>query len=274
MKAGLKKRVVSIADQQQTEGQGERVDSRVELLTVNRLDLVLNDKQVLRELSFSISSGTVTSLIGPSGAGKSSLLRCLNGLHTSWSGDISFDGQNIRQWRGGWDWVRREIGLIAQKPVVFRTSIRSNVCFGIQGWRQRRRANELIEQSLRQAALWDEVKDRLDAPASTLSVGQQQRLCIARALAINPRVLLLDEPTASLDPHSKQLIEQSLLELASEKSLLCVTHDLDQAQRLGGETIFICDGRVIEKGKTSELFTTPQALETREFLRWNVCDCD
>lgn len=251
-----------------------KVERREALLTVDDLSLVIDDKQILQQLSFSVAEGSITSMIGPSGAGKSSLLRCLNGLLTAWSGRVTFDGQDVRRRRGGWEKLRREVGLIAQKPVVFRTSIRSNVCFGIQGWRQRRRADEVIEQSLRRAALWDEVKDRLDAPASTLSVGQQQRLCIARALAINPRVLLLDEPTASLDPHSRQLIEHSLLELADEKTLLCVTHDLEQAQRLGDETIFVCDGRVIEKGPTRELFNAPRMVETREFLRWSVCDCD
>jgi len=246
----------------------------VSALNVNQLGLQIDDKMILQDVSFKLPTRGVTSVIGPSGAGKSSLLRCLNGLLTTWSGEIVVGECDVRRWRGGWDQLRRHIGLIAQKPAVFRTTIRGNVTFGIQGWRRRRRAGELVENSLRQAALWDEVKDRLDAPAATLSIGQQQRLCIARAVAIKPRILLLDEPTASLDPRSKQLIEQSMKNLAQETSLLCVTHDLEQAQRLEGHTIFMCDGRVIERGKSSQLFIDPQCIETREFLRWSVCDCD
>ncbi len=254
----------------------EKPSSNMEVtaLQVEQLGLQLDGKVILQDVSFSLPTSGVTSVIGPSGAGKSSLLRCLNGLLTQWSGTVLVDGADSRQWRGGWDRLRRHVGLIAQKPVVFDASIRANVCFGIHGWRQRRRADELVEISLRQAALWDEVKDRLDAPAATLSVGQQQRLCIARAVAIKPAILLLDEPTASLDPRSKQLVEQSMQRLARDIPLLCVTHDLEQAQRLAGRTIFMCDGRVIEEGESNQLFSQPECIETREFLRWSVCDCN
>lgn len=244
------------------------------MLDIRQLTLLLDKKAILQEVSFTLPQRGVTCVIGPSGAGKSSMLRCLNGLITSWSGMITINGVDVRRWHGGWDQLRRHVGLIAQKPAVFKTSIRNNVTFGIQGWRRRRQADELVETSLRQVALWNEVKDRLNAQASTLSIGQQQRLCIARAMAIKPAVLLLDEPTASLDPRSKQLVEQSMQQLAQTIPLLCVTHDLDQAQRLGGETLFMCDGRVIEQGKSRQLFSAPQCLETREFLRWSICDCD
>ncbi len=260
------------ASQQSPEKPSSNIEAAA--LQVESLGLQLDGKVILHGVSFSLPTSGVTSVIGPSGAGKSSLLRCLNGLLTQWSGTISVAGASTRQWHGGWDQLRRHVGLIAQKPVVFNASIRANVCFGIHGWRQRRRADELVEKSLQQAALWDEVKDRLDAPAVTLSVGQQQRLCIARAVAIKPGILLLDEPTASLDPRSKQLIEQSMQQLAKETPLLCVTHDLEQAQRLEGGTIFMCDGRVIEQGESKQLFTQPQCIETREFLRWSVCDCN
>ncbi|VAW89192.1 Phosphate transport ATP-binding protein PstB (TC 3.A.1.7.1) [hydrothermal vent metagenome] len=244
------------------------------VLTVEKLALNLAGKKILQQIDFSLPAIGVTSVIGPSGAGKSSLLRCLNGLESEWSGVVKIDGNDIRQWPGGWDQLRRHVGLIAQKPVVFNTSIRANVCFGLHGWRQRRHADELVKASLQQAALWGEVRDRLDAPATTLSVGQQQRLCIARAIAIKPEILLLDEPTASLDPRSKQLVEQSMLQLAQEIPLICVTHDLEQAQRLKGQVIFMCDGRVIEQAASHSFFNQPQQIETREFLRWNVCDCD
>ncbi len=244
------------------------------VLTVEKLALSLAGKEILQQVDFSLSAIGVTSVIGPSGAGKSSLLRCLNGLESGWTGGVKIDGNDIRQWPGGWDQLRRHVGLIAQKPLVFNTSIRANVCFGLHGWRQRRRADGLVKASLQQAALWDEVADRLDAAATTLSVGQQQRLCIARAIAIKPKILLLDEPTASLDPLSKQLIEQSMLQLAQQIPLICVTHDLEQAQRLKGQVIFMCDGRVIEQAASDQFFRQPQQIETREFLRWSVCDCD
>jgi len=130
-----------------------------------------------------------------------------------------------------------------------------------------------IESLLRTAALWDEVKMRLDAPAAQLSLGQQQRLCLARALALQPKLLLLDEPTASLDPRSKQAIEASLHSLAAQMPLLCVTHDIEQAKRLADRVIFMCDGRLIEQADAADFFSRPARLESREFLRWAVCDC-
>jgi len=242
-------------------------------LQIQGLSLALSGVAVLENIGLDLAKTGVTSLIGPSGAGKSTLLRCINGLHQDWQGQINLAGQDVRYWQGGWDQLRRHIGLIAQKPCVFPESIRANVTFGIQGWRQRRRANGLVEAALQQAALWDEVSDRLMAPAETLSLGQQQRLCIARALAIKPGLLLLDEPTASLDTRSKLLIEQSIKSLAASIPVLCVTHDLDQAQRLGGDVVFMCEGKVIEQADCESFFQRPQRLESREFLSWNVCQC-
>lgn len=242
-------------------------------LQIQGLSLALSGVAVLENIGLDLAKTGVTSLIGPSGAGKSTLLRCINGLHQDWQGQINLAGQDVRYWQGGWDQLRRHIGLIAQKPCVFPESIRANVTFGIQGWRQRRRANGLVEAVLQQAALWDEVSDRLMAPAETLSLGQQQRLCIARALAIKPGLLLLDEPTASLDTRSKLLIEQSIKSLAASIPVLCVTHDLDQAQRLGGDVVFMCEGKVIEQADCESFFQRPQRLESREFLSWNVCQC-
>jgi len=242
-------------------------------LQIQGLNLVLGGTVVLAGVGLKLAKTGVTTLIGPSGAGKSSLLRCINGLHQNWQGQIELAGRNIHHWQGGWDQLRRHVGLIAQKPCVFPQSIRANVVFGVQGWRQRRRADGLVEEVLRQAALWDEVSGRLTDSAETLSLGQQQRLCIARALAIKPGLLLLDEPTASLDPRSKQLIEQSIQVLAQSMPVLCVTHDLEQARRLGGQVIFMCDGRVIEQADCESFFQRPQRLESREFLSWNVCEC-
>ncbi len=242
-------------------------------LQVSNLNLMLGGKTILQDISFDLPDHGMNILIGPSGAGKSTLLRCLNQLHDTWQGEIYIMSHHIRQWPGGSDALRRQLGLIAQKPAIFPCSIEKNVTFGLNGSARKHPPADLIEQVLRQAALWDEVKDRLHDDAIILSIGQQQRLCLARALALSPSMLLLDEPTASLDPHSRRLIETSLLQLAETMPLLCVTHDIEQARRLGGQVIFMCDGRIIEAGPSGAFFTRPERLETREFLRWTTCDC-
>jgi len=238
------------------------------------ISLSLGEQAILKQVSFSLPKHGMSSLIGPSGAGKSSLLRCMTLLQDQWQGEISIDGQMIRQWQGGADALRQHIGLIAQKPAVFPTSIYENVIFGLNRKQRQADFSAWVQDCLQQAALWDEVKDRLHVAANTLSIGQQQRLCLARALVLKPKLLLLDEPTASLDPRSKQLIETCLQNLAKTMPVLCVTHDLEQAKRLQGQVIFMCDGKVIETAQASELFEHPERLETREFLRWSVCDCD
>jgi len=243
-------------------------------LQVSNLNLVLSGNSILHDITFHLPAHGMSTLIGPSGAGKSTLLRCLNQLHTQWQGDIHMMGHNARQWPGGADELRRQVGLIAQKPAVFPCSIQQNVVFGLRKRERKHFSVEYIEQVLRQTALWDEVKERLNHQAETLSIGQQQRLCIARALALSPSILLLDEPTASLDPRSKQLVEALLLKLGETLPILCVTHDIEQAQRLGGQVIFICDGRIIETAPADAFFTRPERLETREFLRWSTCDCN
>ena len=241
---------------------------------LEHVSLTLSEKSILKDVSFSLPATGISSLIGPSGAGKSSLLRCLTSLYDNWQGTISVAGTNTRTWLGGEDDLRRHVGLIAQKPAVFPASIYANVIFGLSRKERKQDQSAWVEKCLTQAALWDEVNDRLHSPANTLSVGQQQRLCLARALALKPKVLLLDEPTASLDPRSKQLIEASLHDLAKNMPVLCVTHDLEQAQRLQGQVIFMCDGKIIEIAAANDFFEHPERLETREFLRWSVCDCD
>jgi len=251
-----------------------KIQCQEHLLIVEQLCLQLEQKTILKNISFSLPTTGITTLIGPSGAGKSSLLRCLNMLYPAWEGEICIDKTSIKQWQGGEDSLRKFIGLIAQKPAIFPASIAENVTFGLSRKQRKQDTSSLIHHCLSQAALWDEVKDRLNQPAITLSIGQQQRLCLARALALQPSILLLDEPTASLDPRSKQLIEMSLRRLAKNMPILCVTHDLEQAKRLQGQLIFMCDGKVIETGDSQALLQNPQKLETREFLRWEVCDCD
>ena len=245
-----------------------------DFLVVEQLCLQLEHKPILKNISFSLPTTGITTLIGPSGAGKSSLLRCLNMLYPTWDGEVCIDKSSIKQWQDGEDSLRKFVGLIAQKPAIFPASIAENVTFGLPRKQRKQDTSALIYDCLTQAALWDEVKDRLNQPAVTLSIGQQQRLCLARALALQPSILLLDEPTASLDPRSKQLIEISLRTLAKKMPVLCVTHDLEQAKRLQGQLIFMCDGKVIETGDSQALLQNPQKLETREFLRWEVCDCD
>jgi len=249
-------------------------DAETISLQVSELSLEIEGSNILRDISFTLPAHGVNVLIGPSGAGKSTLLRCLNLLHTDWFGELRIMGHDARRWPGGADRLRRAIGLIAQKPTLFPCSIQQNIVFGLGRKDRSRMPENRIEKVLRQAALWDEVKNRLHDPAATLSVGQQQRLCIARALILAPRMLLLDEPTASLDPRSKQFIETSLMELAQRMPVLCVTHDIEQAKRLGGQIIFMCDGHLIESGESEIFFRHPNRVESREFLRWSVCDCN
>jgi len=238
------------------------------------LSLVLSGKIILRDVSFRLPARGMNVLIGPSGAGKSTLLRCLNRLHDGWTGQVRVLGRDPRRWPRGEDELRRRVGLIAQRPAVFPCSVRDNVIFGMRSSERRRCDGQWVQRCLTRAALWEEVRDRLREPAARLSAGQRQRLCVARALALRPSVLLLDEPTSSLDPRSKQMIEESLLGLARTIPLLCVTHDMDQAMRLGGQVIFMCDGRIIEAGTGERMLRHPERIETREFLRWSVCDCD
>ncbi len=242
-------------------------------LQVVGLHLKLGSRQVLKGISFTLPATGITCLIGPSGAGKSTLLRCLNRLHDGWRGEILIGGVPTRSWPGGADALRRHLGLIGQKPVVFPGSIRANLLFGLARRIRKRISQEEMQQVLEQVALWAEVEGRLDAPAAELSVGQQQRLCIARSLMLGPAILMLDEPTASLDPRARTVVEASLLALAERMPLVWVTHDLEQAKRLGKQIVFLCDGRVIESGPAREFFTRPSRVESREFLKWAVCKC-
>jgi len=240
-------------------------------LETDQLSLQLDGRPILKQISLQLPATGITALIGPSGAGKSSLLRCINRLHEQWQGEITINRHSIRL--SDADSLRRHIGLIGQKPAVFPCSIRSNVIFGLPRQQRKRIPDEAIRQALTQAALWQEVADRLHHDASTLSIGQQQRLCLARALILQPSMLLLDEPTSALDPRSRQIIEHSMQALAQQMPLLWVTHDLEQAERTSNRIIFICEGSVIEQADAADFFARPQRIESREFLRWNVCDC-
>ncbi len=240
---------------------------------IQGLNLCLEGHVLLQQIDLQLMTG-MNVLIGPSGAGKSTLLRCLNRLEDRWQGQIHVHGQCLRDTSQKIYVIRRKIGLINQKPTVFPCSIRDNVLFGLSKKERKNLSEKLLKTCLQQAALWSELKHRLDDTASKLSLGQQQRLCIARALALKPDILMLDEPTSSLDPRSKQLIEQTLLKLAEDIPIVWVSHDLEQAKRLAGQLIFMCQGRVMECGDSKAMFQQPQCLQTQAFLRWEVCDCD
>ena len=246
-------------------------------VAVDSLDAYFGASRVVRDVNFSVRGSEVTGIIGPSGCGKSTLLRCLNRMHETVpgarvEGEVRFDGRDIYAAEVSAISVRRHIGMVFQRPTPFPTmSIRDNVAAGLKIMTReerpsRRETDELVERALVRTALWDEVKDRLGASAVALSGGQQQRLCIARALATSPRVLLLDEPTASLDPLSTQRVEELVYELRSEVTIIIVTHNMQQAARISDRTAFMMAGELIECGPTSSIFTTPTDSRTEAYI--------
>ena len=239
-------------------------------LAVENLHIYYGDAAAVREATVAFPDRAATALIGPSGSGKSTLLRAINRMHeltpgTRTTGAVHFDGVDLLA--ADPVLVRRRVGMVFQTPNPFPKSIRANVLWGagINGYTGE--TEELLERSLRQAALWDEVKDRLDSRATGLSGGQQQRLCIARALAVEPDVLLMDEPTSALDPRSTSLVEETVKELAQQYTVVIVTHNLGQAQRVAAQTAFLLSGEVIEVGPTAELFEQPRRDETRDYVQ-------
>jgi phosphate transport system ATP-binding protein len=243
-------------------------------IETRRLTALFGRQVAVREISLFFPTNTVTAIIGPSGCGKSTFLRCLNRMHElstgGWvTGSVLLDGEDI--YAGGHDpvAVRRRIGMVFQRPTPFPTmSIYENVAAGmrVQDRRTHTQLDEVVEQALRQAALWDEVKDRLHTSAIALSGGQQQRLCIARAVAPRPEVLLLDEPTASLDPAGTQRIEELCHELKRQYTIVIVTHNMQQAARVSDYTAFFYMGDLIEIGRTSQMFTNPAKEQTEAYL--------
>jgi phosphate transport system ATP-binding protein len=248
-------------------------DARLQLETA-RLTALYGRRAVVKDVSIPFPTHTVTAVIGPSGCGKSTFLRCLNRMHElsegGWvTGKVLLDGQDI--YDPGVDPIqlRRRIGMVSQRPTPFPTmSIYDNVAAGLRvnGRRPRGALDAAVERALRQAALWDEVKDRLRSSALALSGGQQQRLCVARALAPEPEVLLLDEPTASLDPAGTQRIEELCHELKRRYTIVIVTHNLQQAARVSDYTAFFYLGELIELGRTEELFTSPAKEQTEAYI--------
>ncbi|MPY65090.1 phosphate ABC transporter ATP-binding protein [Deinococcus sp. SDU3-2] len=244
------------------------------LLTAQNVSIYYGDKQAVRDVDLSVQRGTVNALIGPSGCGKTTFLRAINRMHdltpgARVTGRIVLDGEDV--YAPGVDAVamRRRVGMVFQKPNPFPTmSVFDNVVSGLKltGVRDRARLMEVAERSLRGAALWDEVKDRLKTPATGLSGGQQQRLCIARALAVEPELLLMDEPTSALDPASTARIEDLMTGLKQVTTILIVTHNMHQAARVSDTTSFFLNGDLVEHGVTDQVFTSPRDERTEAYV--------
>ena len=255
------------------------VEQLQDIVTVRGLDVRVRgtDRMLLRDVSLSVPQHRITGIIGPSGAGKSTLLKCINRLvdlipSVEVSGTVLFDGKDVRARDCDPDDLRRRIGIVFQQPVTFHGSIRRNVTFAAKriGIVDGKNQEQVLEDSLRAANLWDEVKDRLHHAAHTLSVGQQQRLAIARTLAGNPDVLLMDEPTSALDAASTAIVERTILGLRKSKSIVVVTHHLQQARRLADYVACLCSqngsGTLIESGLCETVLLTPRHAETRRLV--------
>ena len=243
------------------------------IIDVKDLNLWYGDHQALHHVSVAIPEHEVTALIGPSGCGKSTFLKTLNRMNDlvegiRIEGTVAYHGDNIYAPKADVTALRKQIGMVFQKANPFPMSIYDNIAYGprIHGVRSRSVLNGMVEQSLRDAAIWDEVKDRLKTSALGLSGGQQQRLCIARALAVQPEVLLLDESTSALDPISTARIEDLIGELKAKYTVIMVTHNMQQAVRISDRTAFFLLGELIEFGETDKLFSSPQNMKTEEYI--------
>lgn len=240
-------------------------------ISVRDLNFWYGDTHALQGISMNIKSNQVTALIGPSGCGKSTLLRCMNRLNeliqgTNLEGTITVDGHDIYGNETDPVMVRRRVGMVFQKPNPFPKTIYKNVAWGAKINGYTGDVDALVERSLRQAALWDEVKDRLHTPAYDLSGGQQQRLCIARTLAVEPDVVLMDEPASALDPIATSKVENTITELKKDYTIVIVTHNMQQASRISDETAFLYMGKLVEMNRTDQLFTRPQQDQTEAYV--------
>ena len=244
-----------------------------DIFTVHDLNLWYGPTQALHHVSMDIPEKSITALIGPSGCGKSTFLKTLDRMNdlvpgVRIEGAVEYDGKNIFAPDVDVNELRRQVGMVFQKPNPFPMSIYDNVAYGprTHGVRNRAKLDEIVEQSLRLAAIWDEVKDRLKKNALGLSGGQQQRLCIARALAVEPRVLLMDEPTSALDPISTSKIEDLAMELKKRYTIVIVTHNMQQALRISDRTAFFLLGELIEYDDTERMFSTPTQKKTEDYI--------
>lgn len=241
--------------------------------TIKNMNLYYGDFHALKDISIEIQNNEITALIGPSGCGKSTLLKSLNRMNDlveecRIEGDILLDEKDIYKDNIDVNVLRKRVGMVFQKPNPFPMSIYDNIAYGprTHGIKNKYMLDEIVERSLRQAAIWDEVKDKLKKNALRISGGQQQRICIARALAVEPEVLLMDEPTSALDPISTAKIEDLIQELKKEYTIVIVTHNMQQATRVSDKTAFLLSGELIEFGKTVDIFSVPKDKRTEDYI--------
>ena len=242
-------------------------------IDVSNMDLYYGDFHALKNINLSIEDNEVTAFIGPSGCGKSTLLKSINRMNDlvpgcRITGEMLLDGENIYSGKMDVNGLRKRVGMVFQKPNPFPMSIYDNIAYGprTHGVRSKAKLDDIVEQSLRQAAIWDEVKDRLKKSALGMSGGQQQRLCIARALSVQPEVLLMDEPTSALDPISTSKIEDLAVELKKDYTIVMVTHNMQQAARISDKTAFFLLGEVVEYGETEQIFSMPKDKRTEDYI--------
>ncbi len=243
------------------------------ILNVNNLEIFYGEKRAVNGITMEIEKNTVTALIGPSGCGKSTFLRSINRMNdlipgAKAKGEIIYENLNILADEINVVALRKEIGMVFQRPNPFPKSIYENITHALKfaGIKKKSSLDELVEESLRKAALWEEVKDRLHKSALSLSGGQQQRLCIARAIAMKPTLMLLDEPSSALDPISNAKVEDLIVELKKDYSIIIVTHNMQQASRISDKTAFLLNGDLIEYNDTEKIFTNPSVMKTEEYI--------
>ncbi|WP_138203254.1 phosphate ABC transporter ATP-binding protein PstB [Haloimpatiens lingqiaonensis] len=243
------------------------------IIETNNLELFYGKHQALKNINLKFEKNSVTALIGPSGCGKSTFIRTINRMNdlidgVKINGEIIYENKNI--YSEYWDVIelRKKVGMVFQKPNPFPMSIYDNVAYGprIHGVKDKSKLDNIVEKSLKVAALWDEVKDRLGKNALSLSGGQQQRLCIARTLAVEPQVILMDEPTSALDPISTLKVEELMADLKEKYSVIIVTHNMQQAGRISDNTVFFLNGEIVEFGKTEDIFYRPRDKRTEDYI--------
>ncbi len=241
--------------------------------TVQNMDLYYGSFHALKNVNLNLASGEITAFIGPSGCGKSTFLKSLNRMNDlvegcKITGDIRLMGEDIYDKRMDVSLLRRRVGMVFQKPNPFPMSVYDNIAYGprTHGMRKNAELDEIVEKSLRDAAIWDELKDRLKKSALGLSGGQQQRLCIARALAVKPEVILMDEPTSALDPISTSKIEDLVMDIKKDYTIVMVTHNMQQAVRVSDTTVFFLLGEIVESGATGQMFSMPKDKRTEDYI--------
>ena len=245
----------------------------MEKIKIENLDLFYGNFHALKKINLNIEPNEITAFIGPSGCGKSTLLKSLNRMNDMIedcriTGKITLDGENIFDSHMDVNMLRKKVGMVFQKPNPFPMRIYDNIAYGprTHGIKRKSELDEIVEQSLKNAAIWDEMKDNLKKSALALSGGQQQRLCIARALAVAPDVLLMDEPTSALDPISTSKIEDCVMELKEKYTIIIVTHNMQQAVRISDKTVFFLLGEIIEAGNTEQIFSMPKNKKTEDYI--------